>query len=439
MMAMVNTVAAVVDALDQQDAGDNQQELLEVIEAAMDHRTEPRSTRKSYDHGRALACVLQDYLGPEPLYGDGKFQATFRVTKQRFQRIHDGIMGSGNPFFFPPRHNAQVSTFARILYPLKTLAHGTSRTAFEDYYQFSNTFAGECSKEFDLAIGALYTAEYLRRPTADDLKRIELLHFKQHGVRGMYGSLDCMHSMWKNCPKAWQQSFVGKVGKATIVLEAISDYNLWFWHVFFGSGGSFNDLNVLDSSNLLKMILDGVLEELERDSGAVPYEISGQVFHQLFILVDGIYPRYSRFVRGFKDPLTPEDRVYSSWQEGARKDIERAFGVLQARFQWVSRPTHLMDMEGITRRMKTCLILHNMGVSDRIMENDVHSKYDPAFGLDMDDDNMVIGDVVQEADNQHVVAGPNIGDAALANARWISLTNFPEHFRLLNALKEHWN
>jgi hypothetical protein len=81
-----------------------------------------------------------------------------------------------------------------------------------------------------------------------------------------------------------------------------------------------------------------------------------------------------------------------------------------------------------------------MGVSDRIMENDVHSKYDPAFGLDMNDDNMVIGDVVvQEADNQHVVAGPNIGDAALANARWISLTNMPEHFRLLNALKEHWN
>jgi hypothetical protein len=37
-------------------------------------------------------------------------------------------------------------------------------------------------------------------------------------------------------------------------------------------------------------------------------------------------------------PLTDEKKKYTAWQEAARKDIERAFGVLQCRFQVMARP-----------------------------------------------------------------------------------------------------
>ena len=33
--------------------------------------------------------------------------------------------------------------------------------------------------------------------------------------------------------------------------------------------------------------------------------------------------------------------------------------------------------------MKTCLILHNMGVQDRIMDNDVYATYNPAFNQEI--------------------------------------------------------
>ena len=94
--------------------------------------------------------------------------------------------------------------------------------------------------------------------------------------------------------------------------------------------------------------------------------------------MDGIYPPYSRFVKGIKDPNTQQEKYYTKWQEGARKDIERAFGVLQGRFKFMERPVHLLDFNVICRRVITCLILHNMGVGDRVMQMDCRATYNPA-------------------------------------------------------------
>lgn len=51
-------------------------------------------------------------------------------------------------------------------------------------------------------------------------------------------------------------------------------------------------------------------------------------------------------------------------QESARKDIERAFGVLQARFNIVREPARSWSVAHLSNIMKTCIILHNMIVED---------------------------------------------------------------------------
>jgi hypothetical protein len=111
---------------------------------------------------------------------------------------------------------------------------------------------------------------------------------------------------------------------------------------------------------------------LEAESGILPYKISGVDFNKLFVLVDGIYPKYSRFVRGFQEPTNQSEQDFTRWQEGARKDVERAFGVLQAKFQFIARPIHLHHLQDIANRVATCIILHNMCVSDRVMMGDVY-------------------------------------------------------------------
>jgi hypothetical protein len=70
--------------------------------------------------------------------------------------------------------------------------------------------------------------EFMRLPTADDLKGLVALHKEMHGVPGMFGSLDCMHTTtyWKNCPVAWQQSFKGNArGPTTIAGKQQSTNN----------------------------------------------------------------------------------------------------------------------------------------------------------------------------------------------------------------------
>ena len=93
----------------------------------------------------------------------------------------------------------------------------------------------------------------------------------------MFGSiLDCMHtSRWKSCPKAWAGQYSGNKGDPTIVLKAICDYHLWFWHASYGGyAGTLNDLNVLNLSQFLDALVSGKFAEVE--SGSVPYKIGDE-------------------------------------------------------------------------------------------------------------------------------------------------------------------
>jgi len=218
--------------------------------------------------------------------------------------------------------------------------------------------ARTCCREFDNAIKVSYLEEYLRVPTAGDLQSILKLHKSVHKVDGMFGSLDCSHTFWKNCPKAWQGSFQGKDKKPSIVLEAICDYHLFFWHASYGYAGTLNDKNILYLSPFLERLIDGSFEKVEEEAGVVPFNVGQEPFKKSFVLVDGIYPLFSRFVRGIKEPLTAEEKAFTKWQEAVRKDIERAYGVLKGRFQFLERPILLMDLNDIASRVSTCLVLH---------------------------------------------------------------------------------
>ena len=87
----------------------------------------------------------------------------------------------------------------------------------------------------------------------------------------------------------------------------------------------------------------------------------------MYFLVAEIYPRYSRFVKAIRQPIVLSVRKFTSFQEGARKDIERAFGVFQCKWQASARPIYLMDPILISKMITCCLLLHNiMCVSDRV-------------------------------------------------------------------------
>jgi hypothetical protein len=74
----------------------------------------------------------------------------------------------------------------------------------------------------------------------------------KRGWPGKLGSIDCMGLWWKNCPYGLQATHKRRKGKPTLTLEALVDADLWFWHIYFGALGSANDINVMQSSPLLR-------------------------------------------------------------------------------------------------------------------------------------------------------------------------------------------
>jgi len=352
----------------------------------IDHRSLRRSVRKTHRHDEALRCIQRDYLGipgddSTPLFPGKDFDGMFRMSLPRFRRLMIDLGSSGDPFYKDRpvdcfgREGASME--ARILLALKSMAYGVPPHTFRDYFQMSKTLARTCCEKFNQTVTRLCAEECLRSPTACDLKAMFALHEHKHKVKGMVGSLDCMHTFWKNCPIAWQGSFKGAKKAPTIVLEGAADHHMWFWHVSCGHAGTNNDINVMNKSALQRSFVNGAFSKVELDAQVVPCRIASTDLEKMFFLVDGMCPRYSRFVKAVAQPVTEAEKRLTQFQESARKDIERAFGVLQMKFQCVCRPIHLMELSKTSDMVSASCVLHNMCVSDRVMKGDVHARHVP--------------------------------------------------------------
>lgn len=91
----------------------------------------------------------------------------------------------------------------------------------DEYFRIAETTAAMCLEKLCEGIRAIYEAEWLRAPNAEELTRI-LAHNSMRGFPGMIGSLDCMHWAWEKCPVAYHGAYQGKEKVPTIVLEAVA-------------------------------------------------------------------------------------------------------------------------------------------------------------------------------------------------------------------------
>ena len=182
------------------------------------------------------------------------------------------------------------------------------------------------------AVISAFEGVYLRAPNTADVARL-LEVGASRGFPGMLGSLDCMHWEWRNCPTAWKGMFTGRGKFASIILEAVASYDLWIWHAFFGMPGAHNDINVLHRSPIFARYADG-------EQPPISFTVNGNTYDMGYYLTDGIYPDWPAFVKSIRQPLDMKSKHFARAQEGARKDIERAFGVLQARWAVVRGPAY---------------------------------------------------------------------------------------------------
>ncbi|XP_023762362.1 uncharacterized protein LOC111910771 [Lactuca sativa] len=198
---------------------------------------------------------------------------------------------------------------------------------WDEYFRMSERTVRESVYKFCKAICLVYGQRYLCKPTINNIHQLYTVHEGKHGFPGMLGSIECMHWSWSLCPNAWRGQYMrGDHREPTIILEAIASHDLWIWHAFFGPAGANNDINLLDSSPVFNDIYIG-------KSHDVPFQANGVAYKRGYYLTDGIYPPLSVFVKSFTCPNDPKRKKFKEAQESAKKDVERAFGVLKRRWQ----------------------------------------------------------------------------------------------------------
>ncbi|EEC80522.1 hypothetical protein OsI_22800 [Oryza sativa Indica Group] len=343
---------------------------------ASDHRHHPRKHIKR-PREEAHQQLVNDYFSENPLYPSKIFRRRFRMSRPLFLRIVEAL-GQWSVYFtqrVDAVNRKGLSPLQKCTAAIRQLATGSGADELDEYLKIGETTAMEAMKNFVKGLQDVFGERYLRRPTMEDTERLLQLGEKR-GFPGMFGSIDCMHWHWERCPVAWKGQFTrGDQKVPTLILEAVASHDLWIWHAFFGAAGSNNDINVLNQSTVF-------IKELKGQAPRVQYMVNGNQYNTGYFLADGIYPEWAVFVKSIRLPNTEKEKLYADMQEGARKDIERAFGVLQRRFCILKRPARLYDRGVLRDVVLACIILHNMIVEDeketRIIEEDLDLNVPPS-------------------------------------------------------------
>jgi hypothetical protein len=291
------------------------------------------------------------------------------------------------------------------------LALGTAADAVDEMVRMGESTCLKTTVKFARAVVEVFGPEYLREPNAQDTEKL-LAIGEARGFPGMLGSIDCMHWQWKNCPKGLRGMYQGHTKEATIILEAVASHDLWIWHAFFGMSGSHNDINVLQRSPVFRRLCNG-------ESPPCNYTVNGRDYNMGYYLADGIYPQWAAFVKTISEPRGNKQIHFATMQEAARKDVERAFGVLQARWGIVRSAAMMWESETLWQLMTCCVILHNMIVEDE------------GEGVAQTNDFEAPGEQVEIPEDQDA--------AQLQNFLQMhqNLRNHQVHTQLLNDLVEH--
>ncbi|GKE01551.1 ALP1-like protein isoform X1 [Tanacetum coccineum] len=153
---------------------------------------------------------------------------------------------------------------------------------------------------------------------------------------------------FRECYDCTGRKSIGPILKCTSAIRQLA---------YFGVPGANNDLNVLYGSPLFDDELAGTAPEC-------PFEVNGHIYNKGYYLADGIYPTWSVFVKTFSVAKTEKTLKFKRIQESSRKDIERAFGVLQGRWGIIRQPARAFEINALKRIMYCCVMLHNMILED---------------------------------------------------------------------------
>ncbi|XP_024016514.1 uncharacterized protein LOC112089892 [Eutrema salsugineum] len=135
--------------------------------------------------------LWNDYFSDDATYPPHIFRRRFRMTKDLFMHIVQRL--STEVPYFQQRRNAigrlGLSPLQKCSAAIRMMANGTAADAVDEYLRLGASTALLCLKNFTEGIISLFGDEYLRRPTAADLRCL-LEIGESRSFPGMIRSID---------------------------------------------------------------------------------------------------------------------------------------------------------------------------------------------------------------------------------------------------------
>ena len=275
----------------------------------------------------------------------------FRVTRKTFEYLCD-LVGV-NLQKQHMRFRSPVSVEERVGLALWRLATGNSYRSCGLQFGLGKSTAKIICSEFEQAIFNLKD-RFIQFPLTIQEIRNKMDEFEEsYGIPQIMGAIDGCH-IEINAPPDNHEDYFNRKQHYSVNLQGIVDSNLKFIHASVGYPGSIHDARVLRLSGLYE------LAENEQILSGPTCNINGTEIRPL-LAGDSAYPLTNWLVKPYPDRgrLTPEQRKFNVKFSALRSVVERAFGMLKARWRIA-----LKKVEQKTSTLKKTVIaacvLHNI-------------------------------------------------------------------------------
>ncbi|GJV18576.1 ALP1-like protein [Tanacetum coccineum] len=245
--------------------------------------------------------LVAAYFTDSPMYNEKRFRQTFRMARLLFNQIVNAVTTHSAYFQCNPDCAGRegISPLIKCTSAIRQLAYGVNASFLDEYMQISERSSRMALDHFCQAVMEIYGPEFLRKPTVTDVEKLYRHHEEKQGFSGI----------------------------------SRSAHDLWIWHAFLCVAGSNNTINVLNQPLYLNDLKTGRAPE-------IPFVANGVNYPSGYYLVDGIYPELAPLVKTIPEPADDDHKriLYKQKQESARKDVERAFGVLKKKWAILVNP-----------------------------------------------------------------------------------------------------